>query len=1045
MNAEERRPSLYPEVRVVEASAGSGKTYALARRYVQLLINPQLAQDDIPLRAILAITFTNKATLEMKERILEFLKKIALNAFSSRAEEEDLLSSLGVPREAARQKAFFVMDRIIRNYHFFQVQTIDSFINAIVSGCSFTLGLSSRFTIEKGYDDYLSYSLDALVDRAGKDPLVRGLFKDFLTQYLHVENRLGWLPRRNILSLAEELFTTRNTFGGEFRKLSPSTADDLFAMKDAILREAKELRARLPEGTHKTFAKNLASFAARESFSVEDLSKFFSYEAFPANKGAAVPEEVERLWRSLCGRIQALCRHEAYSFYNCYIDIFAMVYRNFRELSRREDVLFLPELNRQANELFARNAVAVPEIYYRLATRFRHFLIDEFQDTSDLQWKNLLPMVEEILSSGGSLFYVGDKKQAIYRFRGGDATLFDRIPAYFANFKPRLEVLSTNYRSHREIVEFNNALFSEENLRRFIGELQEDGGEEKLSPEDVDGILRVFADSRQNCVPGHDRGLVKILPLEAVTVEERNGAMKGTVQQLVRGLRQRFSCRDIAFLTRDNDDIELLTGWLLEEKIPVESDKTLNVRENVLVKELMSFLMFLNSPIDDLSFASFVLGEVFLQATSSDPDGIRSTLFAARPSGARESSGYLYRAFRERYPGIWDGYVEEFFVSVGFVPVYELLASILQKFRVMERFPEHYAFVMRLLELVKAREEESSGIASFIDYFKKADDNELFVAVTDADAVRLLTIHKAKGLEFPVVILPFLEMKVNGPSGRNGAGMYDVRSDGSAISLVRLNRKHAVFSDELKKLYLERYRRSFIDELNAIYVALTRAKCELYAYVPRKASSGANPVRLLIPGKVERGEEAAYPVSLPRKKSTLLDIPVSPRQDWIGLLKDEFAGITAPVDRDKTLWGEFIHYALSRVDAGPCPGPDHLSRALEKAQQAFPSFGKLAEAGKALERLLASAAGKKFFFVEDGTVYREKEVVDRAGITRRIDRLVVRPDRVEVIDYKSSRDDNGAYQKQVKEYMSIVGELYPGRSVTGYLLYIDSLEVEGVS
>ena len=166
MSVENNTPLIFqlPQVRVVEASAGSGKTYALARQYVALLLNP-FEKEQIPLRRILAITFTNKAAFEMKERILEFVKKIALEKLSD-AEIKDLLTPIALDPQAAGQKAFAVMAELIRNYHFFQVQTIDSFINALLSGCSFKIGLSANFKIKRNHRDYLESSLDRLIDRA---------------------------------------------------------------------------------------------------------------------------------------------------------------------------------------------------------------------------------------------------------------------------------------------------------------------------------------------------------------------------------------------------------------------------------------------------------------------------------------------------------------------------------------------------------------------------------------------------------------------------------------------------------------------------------------------------------------------------------------------------------------------------------------------------------------------------------------------------------------------------------------------------------------
>ncbi|MFA5272156.1 MAG: UvrD-helicase domain-containing protein, partial [Candidatus Omnitrophota bacterium] len=182
----------FPEVIVVEASAGSGKTFALAKRYLDLVINPRLKTTSFPLRNILAITFTNKATIEMKERILEFLKRIALDEFENKEQEKEILSSLGVDKKSAQGLAAKTMEGLIDNYTYFQVKTIDSFINAILMGSALNIDRSAHFTIKHDYSKYLAYCLDNVIDLAAQDKNVLLLLEDFLMHYLFVENKSSW-------------------------------------------------------------------------------------------------------------------------------------------------------------------------------------------------------------------------------------------------------------------------------------------------------------------------------------------------------------------------------------------------------------------------------------------------------------------------------------------------------------------------------------------------------------------------------------------------------------------------------------------------------------------------------------------------------------------------------------------------------------------------------------------------------------------------------------------------------------------------------------
>jgi len=218
MNSRESHFLKFPCVDVVEASAGSGKTHALAKRYIQLIMDSQLKQEEIPLKTILAVTFTNKATIEMKQRILEFLKKIALDAFSDKEEREDLFLSLPLAGNKAKKVAHGIIENIISHYNFFQIQTIDSFINMLLSGCAFHLGLASNFQIKENYRTYLEYSLDKLIDKAQIDKEILKVFEDFLKYYLFVENKEGWFSKQDIFRLIESLYNYRCIYGEKLRR-----------------------------------------------------------------------------------------------------------------------------------------------------------------------------------------------------------------------------------------------------------------------------------------------------------------------------------------------------------------------------------------------------------------------------------------------------------------------------------------------------------------------------------------------------------------------------------------------------------------------------------------------------------------------------------------------------------------------------------------------------------------------------------------------------------------------------------------------------------
>lgn len=1041
------------QVYVVEASAGSGKTYALAKRYIRLL----LTSDEISSREILAITFTNKSAIEMKERILELLKKIALNKFKDPLEEKDILSTLGLDKKIAQKRAFETIDFIINNYNFFQVQTIDSFINSLLIGCSFKLGLSANFKIKQEYKKFLTYSLDSIIEKASKDKKLLNLLKEFLKHYLYVENRTGWLPKRDILAIIESLFLHYNIYTGEFKKYVDKGAN-IHIKKKAVIKLMKKLNDNMPDGVDKRFSDKLALFLEqpKANFDIDDISGYLAREEVPVKKDYNISLSTEKLWSEIRKNINELCEIEAYSIFNPYIDIFKLVFDDFKILTDKEDIMFLGELNKQAQMLFGN--VSVPEIYYRLATRFRHYLIDEFQDTSVLQWRNLFLMVEEALSTGGTLFYVGDKKQAIYRFRGGETTLFDDIKIQFDKFGVDYALLNKNFRSEKEIVLFNNEIFSKDNLHRFINNINahmEAKGNDSgviFADSDMKRITDIFHDSNQNYVSEKSKGFVKVKCIECNDKEEKDELIKKEVLELVEELNNRFYYRDIAILTRDNSDVELVTTWFIERNIPVESEKTLNIRENKLIKELVSFLKFLNSPTDNLFFASFILSDILLGISGFKREEMEDFLYEIRLKKEKDLVVYLYKEFRDKYSSLWNEYIDSFFKSVGIVPLYELLISIMEKFKILDRFIDNQSFFMAFLELVKKSEEEYVSIDSFLEFFDNATSEELYVNVSGTDSVKVMTIHKAKGLEFPVVIIPFLEVAIHiGEKDKRGFP-YVIMQEKNNLRLIRLKSIYRIFSEKLNEKYQNEYKKSFIDELNNIYVAFTRSKYELYVFIPADSSNRLNLAKELLNAEGIVDGKKIESIKDEKPETSLIRIPSGIYKDWIHMLKEEFASVLGTSvkgkdveNREKLLRGEVLHCIFSFIGNLFYENKDEVIKdAIEKTKMNFLYFTEFDELEKIARKTVNDNKLKNFFYLEKGNVYTEKDIVDTSGNTKRIDRLILLDKEVWVVDYKSSKEGRERYDVQMDEYIKLISNIYPDLKIRGFFIYLDNFNFEEV-
>lgn len=1042
-------PDVNSGVYQVEASAGAGKTYVLANRYLTLLLGATDNSNEIPLKNILAITFTNKAMFEMKERILEFLKRIALDDFVDLAQKKSLIESLNLEEKHLQKKAGVAINYIIRNYDFFMVRTIHSFLNSILSSCSVRLDYSSKFNVKDDYKDFLVYSLDVLIDKISSDAKVKKLFLNFLRQYLFIEVKTGWLVKKDILSTMRSLFEAVNRQGSILSKIDFKD-EELIELKSQTCKDMIRLRGMVFDGTNKTFIKSLDKFVLenRGLLNIDEVSDFFRHDEFPVNKDHVVPAQVSELWCEIKKSLMQISEIEAFSLLNPYVDIYNNLSDIFKKLARKEDTLFVSELGKKANSILQQDDLGVSEIYLRLALRIKHYLIDEFQDTSFLEWYNINALVEDALSSRGSLFYVGDKKQAIYRFKGGDIDLFDYVKNKFQRYDFHSQILETNYRSQKHIVEFNNQVFSASNIKRFLENLSQRASRQeylKLSSEDMEYISLVYENSHQKYKNENTAGYVKVEEVESLDKESAQSAIKNKVISLVKELSSRYSYSDICILTRKNDDCQLVTQWLLSMGVPVWSDKTLNIKENYLIKEIVSFLKFLHSPLDNISFCAFVSGDIFTKVSGLDKQIIRNFIFKLQNVSrtSREDYVCIYTHFRSEFNPQWNSFISSFFKNVGLVPVYEFIVSIMSEFKILEGFGEYQGYFMKFLEFGKVNEKEYGvSIGAFLEYFENIDSSKLYISMPTKDAVNVLTVHKSKGLDFGVVITPFLELNTSIGSMDNDSIENKV---GDSLCFVGVKDAYAKYSQRLSTLYKGEYKKSLLDELNNIYVCFTRAKYELYVFIPKKRSGSNNKVVGLIEDTLfECGQKVKFATS-EKKQEQVPALPISDYRNWIHWFRDEFDSDGSLINRKSRVKGKIVHYALSFI--GNIRSSDikkNVDYALEMAKQKFPFFDDFKSCQDILSSLIANGIFKKFFFVENGQVYQEKQIVTKSGHTKTVDRLIVTGEHVYVVDYKSSQEDKQAHQKQVAEYINTLKQVYPKLLVKGFLLYIDDMFLEEV-
>jgi ATP-dependent exoDNAse (exonuclease V) beta subunit len=1006
----------FPCFDLVSASAGSGKTHALAMRYIALLL-----ADGVPANAlanILAITFTNNAAGEMRQRILLFLKKIALG-------DPGLLSQVtGLTRLSsveARRRAHLLLDRVFEQFAEMQVQTIDSFLARVFKAAALELGFSPDFEILLDARPLVDYTFDLYArDVAEGSPQCRDLLH---LAALIVEGRQSqsflWDPYTTIRDGVARLMQRQ---AHVVAPLAFRVAEqDIRALEQQLILRARRLQEfvaghDLPVTA--LFAADLEIIVAgdwRKMLTRKQRTGKLTKKGSAAQRAAltehagVLEEETSGLYRTFVALLEA----EARFYYHPFVEAHAAVRKTLRDAKRQTGQLLFEDINRHLVEYLATGAV--PDIYLALGDRIAHYLIDEFQDTSPLQWAALRPLIENALSTAGSLFVVGDTKQSIYGFRGGDWRIMRELARGregFASVVPRVIPLERNRRSDERIVRFVSDVF---------------GAVVERGDEDAAAAIRSGLDAcAQDVLPEHLRkGHVELFrfPAGDDRVPEREALLR-----LIKDLRGGgHAFEDIAVLTRSNEEVLRISGWLNGEDIPFLSHSSLDIRSRRIVGELLAFLRFLDSPIDTLSFATFLFGTVFRAAAVVTGDGPAEQQLQLLASDCRvPNAPPLYRALRENFPALWDRLFASLFAGVGHLPLYDLVCEVYKTFAVFERFPREESALVKLLEVVKDFEQEGeNSLKRFLDFASEQPGENSpgwDIDPPSGGAVTLMTIHKSKGMQFPVVLLVLYDRRP-----KSTTRFVDGHEGG--VELVHITRAHTQWSPSLEQLRVQAEGRQLTDGMNMLYVALTRAERELYLF------SVCDPEGRLFPGRVLPGAfagESARPAAA-ATRTTANRPRVMPLHETTRVAPAPVAAWH--IGHRATRRGEYIHLLLARMLT-----IDDPAVTVARAVGAIPAPPREREAVSAVLTAFLTGSGILPYFVQspERRILVEQECVGPDGAVWRMDRLVVDPAEVTVIDFKTGGEERDEeYREQVRGYMRLAGDLFPGRRTHGVLAYVD--------
>lgn len=812
----------------LRASAGSGKTYRLTLEYLRILLKrPE------HFRSILAITFTNDATAEMKSRIQEELKKLAHGNPGSMAAH---LSEIGTP-DLLAQRAQEALRLILHDYTHFSVMTIDGFFQMVLRSFSRELQLPMGYAVELDQDNVLQYAIQSMLADIGKEPSLTNWLVEYAKSNL--EEGKTWNIEKQTAEVAEELFKeisqhrewentellgdTMSRFRQELWKLTRSFDERMGALGVKALELTDRFgitKEDVNRGTLVNFFHKIQQGIYDSGSTVNDI---LSGEATIWKK-SATPDTINKIQSCLDAGLQEILDRiahmldteiEAYNsarvalrhLYN--LGILGWLQKYIRQYRNEENALLISDTLALLGSLVCNENT--PFIYEKIGTRYRHILIDEFQDTSTQQWNNLLPLILNLLGEGGKVLVVGDAKQSIYRWRGGDMRLIlEKAPADLAHFNPIQESLDTNYRSRENIVRFNNNLFS------WISDVSEahTGGR----------VAQVYEGAAQHALqqPGKQGGYVSLRFISAD--EEGNSIAVQTMDHLVGiiedALARGYRGADIGILVRNNVLAETVANHLVQHRIDVVTPQSLMLAGDERVRLLLAALRLIAQPTATLYETEVLQKYIITQGYNDISD---EDIFLRKYEDDRLA---LVCSFLQEIP------------LLATLPLHEINEWLI---RHLLPGAKADAFLLAWQDTIGAFTWEGSArLQAFLEWWDEKGHTSTVQVPESPGAVKLMTIHKSKGLQFPVVILPSVKWELR-PNHRQLLWVNADERPYNTVPFIPVNCSSKLQQTYFAPDYEEECLATLVDSINMLYVACTRAADELYMMCPGETKENDDP------------------------------------------------------------------------------------------------------------------------------------------------------------------------------------------------------------
>lgn len=1014
------QPSIF---QVYNASAGSGKTFTLVKEYLKVLLQ---SEDIFRFQKILAITFTNKAAGEMKERVLDNLQAFAEGETNDLLEiilEETLLD-----RTVVKDRSKKILDEILRNYSAFSITTIDSFTHKIIKSFAYDLGLPLNFEVEMDAVSLLNEAVDVLISKIGSDEALTKLLIDFSLD--KADDDKSWDISRELNEFAKILLNEDDT--KHFKKLADKKLNNFTSLKNKLQKHQKQIVSRFKElgeeglqaikGVqldHKDFYRSMLPNHFVALAQNPEKAKFFDQSKLRERieesnfYSKSKSEDVKTAIEGVLPELLRLYTESEQLYQQFSMNKLALksiiplaVLNNInQELSHLKEENNL-RLNAEFNHLISDNIKdqPAPFIYERIGQRFMHYFIDEMQDTSTLQWQNLIPLIDNALAQENSnLLLVGDGKQAIYRWRGGKSEQFIGLGSAKDNpfqITKEIKTLETNFRSYAEVINFNNQFF--QHTARFLQN---------------ESYKQLFIEGNKQLITTKKGGFVSLSFLEKEDKEEEKIKYPKKILELVKELETDFSLNEICILVRKKKDGIAVANYLSENGIDIVSSETLLLENSSKVNFIANVLQVIQHPKDkEICLEVLYFLHNHLKVVEDKHSFIAKLI--------HQPNEKLFQELKS--------YGTSFDLSTFHqLPFYEKIEEIIRGFQLITSSD---AYVQFFLDVVLEQQRKGTSIQEFLDFWSEKKDKLSIVAPESGNAVQVMTIHKSKGLEFPVVIFPYdldVYRQVNPKVWLNE---LPENYDGFKELLVPFNKDLNYVNDRGLEIYQQQREELELDNFNLLYVALTRAVEQLYIVTEKKISSKGEENTNFYSGifinflkKIDEWNDDALEYSFGNKER------VSVREEKISQVQIQQGFISTPwkehnihmLASASKLWdteqgkaiefGNLIHEMMAEI----ITKNDVEKVVYRYEQQGVLPQEKSFEVIKDMQRIV-NHSNLKEYFSEEVTVFNEREIVD-------VDNQIIIPDRlifnqkneVVIVDYKTGKPSK-TYHQQLLKYERVL-------------------------